>query len=394
VNLRIGDHVRRVVCSRTKRVLFEREELVRPLGLCTCCPAPGSPLVVEYHASARALGFENTRGIWRYQTFLPVAGLPESYAADVGRTPLVRHGALSEELGVEVLLKLEGGNPSGSFKDRGLAVGVALGKALGARRVCLPTQGNAGVAAAMFAARLGMQSIVYMPTRHEGSVYHRAAAHFGATIHFFGPNIAAAGAEMRRVLTAELAAGEILDVSTFFEPGRLDGKKTMGFEIVEDLGDRSEALPDWIVYPTGGGTGLVGIWKAFRELDIPLEKRPRMCAVQSSKCPPVVRSFERGLDHVEKVTSEGTIADGLDVPGAIMGHGILEVLRESNGTAIAVDDETIVATFRRLARAGLSASYEAAATVTALEALVKAGTVAKGSRALLLFTAGYAVTLG
>src|SRR5262249_32329931 len=160
---------------------------------------------------------------------------------------------------VEVHLKLEGGNPSGSFKDRGLAVAIALGRALGASRVCLPTQGNAGVAAALFCARLSMPCLVYMPARHEHSVYHRAARHFGARVHFFGANIAEAGAEMRRVHGAEIAKGEVLDVSTFFEPGRLEGKKTMGFELVEHFG--AAALPDWILYPTGGGTGLVGIWK-------------------------------------------------------------------------------------------------------------------------------------
>jgi threonine synthase len=331
-------------------------------------------------------------GIFRYESHLPVNDVPAAYAADVGCTPLVRHEALGGANDVELFLKLEAGNPSGSFKDRGLAVAVALGAALGAKGVCLPTQGNAGVAAALFSARLGLPCLVYMPARHEGSVYHRAAAHFGAKVHFFGANIAESGAEMRKVHGAAIAAGEMLDVSTFWEPGRLEGKKTMGIELVEQMG--AAHLPEWIVYPTGGGTGLVGIWKAFIELDVDVGKRPKMVAVQSTKCAPVVQAFERGLEHVEKVVSQGTIADGLDVPGAIMGHGILEVVRASKGTAVAVDDEAIVKDFGELARAGTSASYEAAATVTALRALRANDTIAKGSRVLLLFTAGHSVTLG
>lgn len=166
----------------------------------------------------------------------------------------------------------------------------------------------------------------------------------------------------------------------------------MGLELVEHFGD--DGLPDWIVYPTGGGTGLVGIWKAFRELGIDPTKRPKMVAVQSTKCAPVVAAFERGLDHVEKIVSRGTIADGLDVPGAIMGHGILDVVRESKGTAIAVDDEDIVRDFGELARGGVSASYESAATVTALRVLRAKGIIPAGARVLLLFTAGHSVTLG
>jgi threonine synthase len=386
--LRLGENVRRIVCSRTKNVALERAEITRPMGLCKCCPAPGSPLVVEYTSTKRA--WRDVPGIFRYESLLPVAGVPEEYAADVGRTPLVRHDALGRSLDVDLMLKLEAGNPSGSFKDRGLAIAVALGRALGAKGVCLPTQGNAGIAASLFAARLGLPCLAYMPARHEGSVYHRAAAHFGATVHFFGANIAESGAEMRRVHGGAIAAGEMLDVSTFWEPGRLEGKKTMGLELVEQMGD--DALPDWIVYPTGGGTGLVGIWKAFGELGI--TKRPKMAAVQSTKCAPVVQAFERGLDHVEKIVSQGTIADGLDVPGAIMGHGILDVVRESKGTAIAVDDEAIVKDFGELARAGVSASYESAATLTALRALRAKGTIASGEKVLLLFTAGHSVTLG
>jgi threonine synthase len=356
----------------------------------------------EYDLSAARVAMDDREGIFRYEAWLPVQGVDPAYAADVGRTPIVNAPErLSAELDVALTMKLEGGNPTLSFKDRGLSIAVALGRALGATRVCLPTQGNAGVAAALFSARLSLPPcLVYMPERHRGSRYHLAAQHFGADVCFFGANIADAGGEMRRVHRDAIAAGEYLDVSTFWEPGRLEGKKTMGLEIVEHFGQQLGHvgqhignLPKWILYPTGGGTGLVGIWKAMIELGVPLERRPKMVAVQSMQCAPVVRAFERGLDHVERITSEGTIADGLDVPGAIMGHGILDAVRTSGGTAIAVSEASIKADFATLGRLGVSASYEAAATLAALRVMRAKGTIAPGDSVLLLVTAGHAVAL-
>jgi threonine synthase len=312
----------------------------------------------------------------------------------VGRTPIVRSERFSEELGVAVDLKNEGGNPTGSFKDRGLAIGVALGVACGARRFCLPTQGNAGVSAAFFSARLGIApALVYMPASYEGGVYHLACEAFGAEVRFFGANIAAAGKKMREDFAAELARGELVDLSTFWEPGRLEGKKTMGLEIAEHYGG---ALPDWILYPTGGGTGLVGIWKAFselRSLGHELGALPKMVAVQSENCAPVVRSFERGLSAVEPVESRGTIADGLDVPGAIMGHRMLAVLRESSGSAFAVTEQSIRRAFADYGTAGVHAGYESAALLAALRALVESGTVSRGSRVLVINTSSAAIAL-
>jgi len=322
---------------------------------------------------------------------------PPGFAHDVGGVPFSRHERLSEQLGVELFLEHEGVNPSGSFKDRGLAVGVALGAASGARRFALPTQGNAGVAASLFSARLGLPGcLVWMPEAWRDSIYHRACAHFGAEVRFAGPNIATAGRVMRETLRDELARGEVVDLSTFFEPGRLEGKKTMGLEIAAFFG--ADRLPDAIVYPTGGGTGLVGIWKALRELAAlgrldPAGPLPRMVAVQSANCPPVVEAFRRGLDHVEPVTSLGTIADGLDVPGAIMGHGILRALRESGGTAVAVGEDAIVAAFERCGALGIAASYESAATLAAVGELRRTGEIAAGARVLLVHTASHLVAL-
>ena len=393
----LNENIGRLVNSKTGATV--EHDYSRPIGL-----DAGAPIVFEYDLSEISRQpvlppFVNTSemGMWRYAPLLPVIGVSESYADDVGQTPILLHEPLSEQLGVELYLKNEAANPSGSFKDRGLAVGVALGIACGAKRFCLPTQGNAGVACAMFSARAGIESaLVYMPTGHKGTIYHRSAATYGAEVRFFGANIAETGRKMRADLEAELAAGEYVDISTFFEPGRLEGKKTMGLEIAESFG--GDDLPHHILYPTGGGTGLVGIWKAFTELrglGVLREKHqlPRMIAVQSQACAPVVRSFEQGLFAVEPVVSQGTCADGLDVPGAIMGHQILRVLRESDGHAHAVSEAAIVDQFRMLGRQGVSASFEGAATLAALVDLIKSGHIKKNERVLSLITAGAMVSL-
>lgn len=402
MGLRINPAIARLTCSQSGREV-DSGGFSRPVGLCSCC-APSRPVVIEVDIprARAALGGSTLlgrpgRGIWRFAAALPVEGVPEDYAADVGGTPLTRHDALSRDLGLAVWLKNEGTNPSGSFKDRGLAVGVALGAACGARRFCLPTQGNAGVACCLFSARLGLEpALIYMPDGYQGSIYHRACEHFGGEVRFSGPNIAAAGARMREVVARELADGEFVDMSTFFEPGRLEGKKTMGLEIAESLG--GGPLPDWILYPTGGGTGLVGIWKAFAELralgELASDVRlPRMVAVQAVNCAPVVEAFRRGLDRVEPVISKGTVADGLDVPGAIMGHGILRVLRESGGTAVAVGEDDLRAAFAAYGRLGVCAGVESAATLAALRAMRADGTVRPGESVLLLNTGSQLIPL-
>jgi threonine synthase len=399
--VRVSPNIRRLVCSYSGREV-ETGGFRAPIGLCGCCPPPGKPVVVEYDLAAARAGWDALpagagAGIWRYAALLPVLDVPGDYAADVGGTPAVRHAALSAELGCEVWLKNEGGNPSGSFKDRGLAVGVAIGTASGAKRFCLPTQGNAGVAACLFSRRLGLPGcVVYMPEAWRGSIYHRSCEHFGGEVRFAGANIAAAGKAMRAALAGELASGAAVDLSTFFEPGRLEGKKTMGLEIAEAFA--GGPLPDVVVYPTGGGTGLVGIWKALRELVAmgvigPKQTLPRMVAVQSEACAPVVESFRRGLAHVEPVISLGTIADGLDVPGAIMGHAMLAVLRASGGTAVAVSEAAIRAAFARCGALGIATGYEGAATLAAARELRAVGAIAAGARVLLLLTASQLVAL-
>jgi threonine synthase len=391
--------VARLRCSKSGREVA-LADLAGPAGLCSCCPAPGKPLVVEYDADRVRAGWlsERGRGLFRFASGLPVAGVPASYAGDVGETGVFLHERLSEELGVEVFVKNESQNPSGSFKDRGLAMGVAFGVALGARRFCLPTQGNAGVAAALFCSRLGLPgAIVYMPDGYQGSVYHRACQHFGGEVVFHGVNIAGAGQAMRAALAKPLASGEYVDISTFFEPGRLEGKKTMGFEIAEAFA--GEPLPDAIFYPTGGGTGLVGIWKALLELrewglsDRAHEVLPQLIAVQSEHCAPVVAAFSMEAEDVSPVVSRGTLADGLDVPGAIMGHAMLAAIRQSKGIALCVSESEIEDAFRELGRHGLGAGHESAATLAALRRARDANAIAAGARVLLLLTGSHLIPI-
>jgi threonine synthase len=214
---------------------------------------------------------------------------------------------------------------------------------------------------------------------------------------FAGANIAGAGKEMRTSLERELAAGEYVDLSTFFEPGRLEGKKTMGLELAESFA--GQPLPDAIFYPTGGGTGLVGIWKALLELrswglsDPAHARLPRLVAVQSENCAPVVAAFEAGAASVSPVVSSGTIADGLDVPGAIMGHAMLAVLRESGGFAQRASEASIEHAFGDLGRLGIGAGYESAATLAALRDARKTGRIAEGSTVLLLLTGSQLIAL-
>lgn len=396
--LRINPAITSVRCSKSGRSQPTHDAEL--LGLCRCCPAPGKPLIFDYDGARVAASWGDTGapGLFRFGAGLPVVGVPADYAADVGNTPMIRHARLSAELECEVFLKNESSNPSGSFKDRGLAMGVALGASRGARRFCLPTQGNAGVAAALFSARLGLEpALVYMPNGYQASIYHRTCTHFGGEVHFAGDNIAAAGKRMREAHAAELHAGQYVDLSTFFEPGRLEGKKTMGLEIAEAFA--GQPLPDALFYPTGGGTGLVGLWKAWNELrawglaDAAHSTLPRLVAVQSERCAPVVEAFEAGAAEVAPIVSEGTVADGLDVPGAIMGHAMLSALRESGGFATSVDEAAIVTAFTELGRFGIGAGYESATTLAALKKARRNGNIARGSSVLLLLTGSHLISL-
>ncbi len=396
MQLALNTLVRDVRCTQSGQV--QELDFTRPIGLCGCC-TPGKPVTFRYLAQQLPPNWvkQDEPSLWRYRALLPVRSAPEHYFQAVGGTTTFRHPRLSERLGVEVFIKSEHSNASGSFKDRGLSVAILLGVALGAKRYCLPTQGNAGVAAALFSARLDLPPCrVWMPERCRGGVYHRRAAWHGAEVRFAGRNIAEAGKAMREAYKIDLERGTLVDLSTFFEPGRVEGKKTMGFEIVDAFGISD--LPDAILYPTGGGTGLVGIWKAFEELYQMGElssasQLPKMIAVQSENCAPIVQAFKQGLKQVEPVQSKGTRADGIDVPSALMGHEILRILRESGGDAVAVNEMAIESDFALLGRLGLIGGYESAATVSALRRMLREGRLQPGQRVLLLFTSGSEVAL-
>ncbi|MBT6207079.1 MAG: pyridoxal-phosphate dependent enzyme, partial [Francisellaceae bacterium] len=245
-DLTLNPNLLEFYCSVSQKTL-SLNDLHSPIGLCSCCKKPGYPLLARYDLEKfkrNKISYRlNAPGMLRYSPILPVAGIPQDYICDVGDSKIYSHERLSSELGVELSWKCEASNPSGSFKDRGLAIGIILGVSLGAKRFCLPTQGNAGIAAALFSSRLGLEpALIYMPEGHRNSRYHHAARAFGATIKFYGNNIKAAGSKMRSDLASVLEDGSYVDLSTFFEPGRLEGKKTLGYEIVDHFGPTN--LPD------------------------------------------------------------------------------------------------------------------------------------------------------
>jgi threonine synthase len=283
-----------------------------------------------------------------------------------------------------LLLKDETLNPTGSFKARGLAVAVHRARALGAGRIVLPSAGNAGSAAGAYAAAAGLACSVVVPCGTPDPILAETRA-YGATVEIVAGSIADAGRRARELCAQQGG----FDVSTLHEPYRVEGKKTMGYELAEDLG---WTLPDAIVYPTGGGTGLIGMWKAFEELEalgwIGTE-RPRMIAVQAAGCAPIVHAFVTGLPAAEPVAEPRTVASGLRVPSAIGDFLMLDLLRRSEGAAVAVTDEELLEGARRLAREeGILAGPEAGAAVAALPGLLERGVVARDDR-IVLFVTGH-----
>jgi threonine synthase len=324
-------------------------------------------------------------GLWRYAELLPVADPHARVTLGEGMTPLLAMPWLTEELGADIWLKDEGLNPTGTFKARGAAVGISRAKQLGATTVALPTAGNAGAAWAAYGARAGLQVVVAMPndapmlTQQEVRLY-------GAQLQLVEGTIADAGAWLNR-WSAEIRANGY-DASTFKEPYRLEGKKTLGLEIAEQLGWRA---PDVILYPTGGGVGLIGLWKAFAELRALgwLDERqpvPRLVAVQAAGCAPVVRAWEAGETNTAFWEGAQTIAAGLRVPGPLASALMLRILRETQGTALAVRDDEIRVALGELARVGFWLCPEGAALLPAARRLHAHGWIRKGERVILLNT--------
>lgn len=368
-------------CSRC-RTAYEAS------GLHGTCDRCGGVLFAQYRIeqARRTLTWEAVRGrrssMWRYGEMLP--GAEDAVDLGEGFTPLLPSTLLSAELGLPRLwIKDEAVNPTGSFKARGMAAAITMARRLGVRRVALPSAGNAGGAAAAYGARAGIAVDVVLPADTPEPFRLEAVAH-GARVRLIDGDIADCGAIVR---DGAVEHGWF-DLSTLREPYRLEGKKTLGYELAEAFeGD----LPDVVVYPTGGGTGLVGMWKAFDELEslglVPRGRRPRMVVVQAEGCAPMVRAFEGGRTSAERWEHPRTYASGLRVPSAIGDYLIQRVLRESAGTALAVSDRDMARGQLDLARGeGVFAAPEGGATLAALRVLVADGWVGPEERVVLFNT--------
>jgi len=357
-------------------------------NLCPC----GSPLWVRY--DLRRVAGRGLRQrlasclphLWRYRELLPVARETSIVSLGEGLTPLLHARRLGESLGLANLyLKDESLNPTGSFKARGLAVAVSMARELGINKLGIPSAGNAGGALAAYAARAGIAAAVFMP--EDTPLANRLeCALLGAEVVLVPGNIKDCARALR-----QRAEDGWFDCSTLREPYRLEGKKTMAYEIHEQLQRR---VPDVMVYPTGGGTGLIGMWKAFAEMQEMgwiEEQRPRMFAVQPTGCAPIVRAFEQRAERAEEWPEPKTIASGLRVPGAIGDFLMLRVLRESRGGVLAVEDAAMLDGVRELARTeGLLTSPEGGATLAALKRLLTDGVISGQETIVLFLTAsGY-----
>ena len=356
-------------------------ELDRPASL---SPA-GAPWLVSYDLSPErgAAWKAGLRGrawsLWRYRELLPLSAFDRRIDLGEGGTPLVRLRRLGRS-GADVWLKDESGNPSGSFKARGLSLAVNRASELGAPGVQLPSAGNAALAVAAYAAAAGLPCRVAVPSDTPGTVISRCRAH-GAEVLIEGADLLAAS---RRL--AEFEDG-YWDLSTLKEPYRVEGKKTMGFELAEQFDWR---LPDWIVYPTGGGTGIIGMHKAFDELEalgLISGQRPRFAVVQMTGCAPIVAAFRSGAEKAEPWPDPKTSVWGLRVPRAVGDFLILKALRESGGVALSVDEEVIPGVQEAAARQeGLLVGPEGAAALAGLFELEAAGEIESGQRVVVLQT--------
>ena len=360
-----------------------------PGELHNLCPACGKVLFARYDlervredVSRDALaGREAT--MWRYREVMPVVDPKNIVTLGEGMTPLLPLEAIGRKLGLRhVFVKDEGLNPTGSFKARGLSAAVSKAKELGVRTASMPSAGNAGSAAAAYCARAGMALYLVMPS-DVPHVNQAECATYGAQTYLIHGLIHDAG----RSLRGQGKAKGWFDMSTLKEPYRVEGKKTMGYELAEQF---HWSLPDVIIYPTGGGTGIVGMWKAFEEMETLGwigSRRPRMVIVQAAGCAPMVRAHRNGRDEAEPWQHAQTIAAGLRVPEAIGDYLILQAVRASGGASYSVTDEEILADMRELAQAeGVFPCPEGAATYGALKAMVKEAQVAPDDRVVLFNT--------
>jgi threonine synthase len=360
-----------------------------PQHLCTC----GAPLLARYDLDrAKSWRRESLAGrpanMWRYRELMPLADGEEPLTLGEGWTPLIHARRLGEELGMDRLfVKDESLNPTNSFKARGLAAAVTRAAHLGARTLSVPSAGNAANAMAAYAAAAGLEAKVFMP-KDVKVPFIRECELYGADVTLVDGLITDAG----RVAAEKGKPLGWYDVSTLKEPYRIEGKKTMAYEVGEQL---EWNFPDWIVYPTGGGTGMIGMWKAFEELEHigwkPRGTRPKMVTVQAEHCAPIIRAFEQGAERSEMWQNAHTVADGLRVPKAIGDFLVLRAVRESGGAAVAVSDTDMVRAMRELgAREGISAAPEGGAALHAVKVLLKDGRM-KPTDTVVVFNTGGAL---
>ncbi len=355
-------------------------------NLCTVC---GKPLLVRYdlaRASAtltRESLATRRADMWRYREVMPVDDDANIVSLGEGWTPLLHARRLGTSLGMErLLIKDESLNPTQSFKARGMSAAVSMARELGVRKLAAPSAGNAAGALAAYAASAGIDAYLFMPrdTPRANIVECRQT---GARVTVIDGLITDCGAEVARRKDAE----GWFDVSTLKEPYRVEGKKTLGYELAEQLGWR---LPDVILYPTGGGTGLIGMWKAFDEMEsmgLIGSKRPRMVTVQAAGCAPIVRAFESGMRHADEFANAATVASGLRVPKAIGDFLILDALRASGGTAVAVTDDELLAAVGEIGRLeGLFVAPEGAACLPAIRMLLERGELERDEEVVLFNT--------
>jgi threonine synthase len=324
--------------------------------------------------------------MWRYRELMPLFDGEHPLTLGEGWTPLVHAVRLGRELGLDRLfVKDESLNPTNSFKARGLSAAVTRAQYLGARILSVPSAGNAANAMAAYAAAAGLEAKVFMP-RDVKVPFIRECELYGADVTLVDGLIIDAG----RIAAEKGKPLGWYDVSTLKEPYRIEGKKTMAYELGEQLG---WIFPDWIIYPTGGGTGMVGMWKAFEEMERigwkTSRERPKMVSVQAEHCAPIVRAFERGDERSEMWQDAHTVADGLRVPKAVGDFLVLRAVRESGGTAMAVTDRDMVQAMREMgSREGISAAPEGGAALHAVKLLVNDGRITRTDTVVVFNTGG------
>ena len=361
---------------------YEARKLI---NLCEC----GKPLMVAYdlERAAATLTRETLAGreptLWRYREVLPVDDQENVLSLGEGMTPLIKAARLGSELGMsDLFIKDESLNPTGSFKARGMAVAISMAKELGVKKLAVPSAGNAAGALAAYAAKAGIPSFIFMPkdTPTANIVECRQT---GAHVTLIDGLITDCG----KIVAERKQAEGWFDVSTLKEPYRVEGKKTMGYELAEQM---KWKLPDVILYPTGGGTGLIGMWKAFDEMERMGwigSRRPRMVTVQAEGCAPIVEAFAAGASSGADVPNAHTAASGLRVPKAVGDFIMLDILRNSGGTAVSVTDEDLLAAVKDIGSAeGIFAAPEGAACLPALKKLLARGDVSRHERVVLFNT--------